>query len=347
MRSGAPSAGMSFAWTGTTTRRLHRAYEEARGAMGDGKPIMVICRHGEGQGRKLYGAFRAVALPHPARGEEYEAALKELGGRQAMRDTFTRCLEAYAETHPELVLVTGDLGFGVLFPYMKKFPDRFINAGISEQAMMSMAAGMALEGKTVVVYSIGNFPTLRCLEQIRNCCAYHEVNVKIVCVGAGFVYGHAGHDPSCHGGHERAAHPAGREGVRPRRRRGDGGRDGPPSSASLGWPTCASAAAASRISTRTGRWAGYRCGQALEQFPGTGRLYPHGRRHSGERRGSRAPAGGGRPACGRGQLPPPSSPWTRSICPACAAGRPLLFTLEEHTIVGGFGGAGVRICLRP
>ena len=82
-----------------------------------------------------------------------------------MRDTFTRCLEAYAETHPELVLVTGDLGFGVLFPYMKKFPDSFINAGISEQAMMSMAAGMALEGKTVVVYSIGNFPTLRCLEQ--------------------------------------------------------------------------------------------------------------------------------------------------------------------------------------
>ena len=109
-----------------------------------------------------------------------------------MRDTFTRCLEAYAETHPELVLVTGDLGFGVLFPYMKKFPDRFINAGISEQAMMSMAAGMALEGKTVVVYSIGNFPTLRCLEQIRNCCAYHEVNVKIVCVGAGFVYGTLG-----------------------------------------------------------------------------------------------------------------------------------------------------------
>lgn len=58
--------------------------------------------------------------------------------------------------------------------------------------MMSMAAGMALEGKTVVVYSIGNFPTLRCLEQIRNCCAYHEVNVKIVCVGAGFVYGTLG-----------------------------------------------------------------------------------------------------------------------------------------------------------
>ncbi|NLV58481.1 MAG: transketolase [Clostridiales bacterium] len=109
-----------------------------------------------------------------------------------MRDTFTRCLQDATRANPDLVLITGDLGFGVLFPFIKEFPDRFINAGISEQAMMSMAAGMALEGKTVVVYSIGNFPTLRCLEQIRNCCAYHEVNVKIVCVGAGFVYGTLG-----------------------------------------------------------------------------------------------------------------------------------------------------------
>ena len=109
-----------------------------------------------------------------------------------MRETFTRCLQDQARIDPNLVLITGDLGFGVLFPFMKEFPERFINAGISEQAMMSMAAGMAMEGKTVVVYSIGNFPTLRCLEQIRNCCAYHEVNVKIVCVGAGFVYGTLG-----------------------------------------------------------------------------------------------------------------------------------------------------------
>ncbi len=109
-----------------------------------------------------------------------------------MRDTFTRCLAEEARRNKDLVLITGDLGFGVLFPFIKEFPAQFINAGISEQAMMSMAAGMALEGKTVVVYSIGNFPTLRCLEQIRNCCAYHEVNVKIVCVGAGFTYGTLG-----------------------------------------------------------------------------------------------------------------------------------------------------------
>lgn len=109
-----------------------------------------------------------------------------------MRETFTRCLQEEAARNENLVLITGDLGFGVLFPFMKAFPDRFINAGIAEQAMMSMAAGLAMEGKTVVVYSIGNFPTLRCLEQIRNCCAYHEANVKIVCVGAGFVYGTLG-----------------------------------------------------------------------------------------------------------------------------------------------------------
>ena len=109
-----------------------------------------------------------------------------------MRETFTRVLAEVAREHPELVLVTGDLGFGVLFPFMKEFPDRFINAGIAEQGMMSMAAGLALEGKTVVAYSIGNFPTLRCLEQIRNCAAYHGVNVKIVCVGGGFVYGSLG-----------------------------------------------------------------------------------------------------------------------------------------------------------
>lgn len=109
-----------------------------------------------------------------------------------MRDTFTRCLQEQARVNRDLVLITGDLGFGVLFPFMKEFPERFFNAGIAEQAMMSMAAGMALEGKLVVVYSIGNFPTLRCLEQIRNCCAYHEASVKIVCVGAGFAYGNLG-----------------------------------------------------------------------------------------------------------------------------------------------------------
>lgn len=109
-----------------------------------------------------------------------------------MRDTFVRTLISLAKEDPNIELVTGDLGFGVLKPYWEAVPDQFINAGIAEQNMTTVAAGMALEGKTVFTYSIGNFPTLRCIEQIRNDCAYHNANVKIVCVGGGFVYGSLG-----------------------------------------------------------------------------------------------------------------------------------------------------------
>lgn len=109
-----------------------------------------------------------------------------------MRDTFVRTLIEEAKRNKNIELLTGDLGFGVLKPFYEALPDQFTNVGIAEQNMTTMAAGMALEGKTVFTYSIGNFPTLRCLEQIRNDCAYHNANVKIVCVGGGFVYGSLG-----------------------------------------------------------------------------------------------------------------------------------------------------------
>ncbi len=109
-----------------------------------------------------------------------------------MRDTFVKTLIELAKENKNIELVTGDLGFGVLKPFWEQLPDQFTNAGIAEQNMTGMATGMALEGKVVFTYSIGNFPTLRCLEQIRNDCAYHDANVKIVCVGGGFVYGSLG-----------------------------------------------------------------------------------------------------------------------------------------------------------
>lgn len=109
-----------------------------------------------------------------------------------MRDTFVNTLIAIAKEDKNIELITGDLGFGVLKPFYEQLSDQFINAGIAEQNMTSVAAGMALEGKSVFTYSIGNFPTLRCLEQIRNDCAYHNANVKIVCVGGGFAYGSLG-----------------------------------------------------------------------------------------------------------------------------------------------------------
>lgn len=109
-----------------------------------------------------------------------------------MRNSFIQELVNIASDNENIFLLSADLGFGVLDKFWDKYPERFINTGISEQNMTSTAAGMALEGNQVFTYSIANFPTLRCLEQIRNDIAYHNANVKIVSVGAGFAYGSAG-----------------------------------------------------------------------------------------------------------------------------------------------------------
>ena len=109
-----------------------------------------------------------------------------------MRNTFVKTLLEIAKKDKNVYIITGDLGFGVLKPFWEELPNQIINAGVAEQNMTSIAAGLAMQGKTVYTYSIGNFPTLRCIEQIRNDCAYHNANVKIVCVGGGFVYGSLG-----------------------------------------------------------------------------------------------------------------------------------------------------------
>lgn len=109
-----------------------------------------------------------------------------------MRDQFIKTLSSAVEINPNIILITGDLGFGVLDNFKKQFPNNFINAGVAEQNMTGIAAGMALEGKIVFTYSIANFPTLRCLEQIRNDVCYHNLNVNIVSIGGGFSYGPLG-----------------------------------------------------------------------------------------------------------------------------------------------------------
>ncbi len=106
-----------------------------------------------------------------------------------MRDDFVKRLTTLAATDPRIFLITGDLGFGVLTDFAKSLASQFLNIGIAEQNMIGVATGLALEGRIVFVYSIGNFPTLRCLEQIRNDACYHNANVKIVSVGGGFSYG--------------------------------------------------------------------------------------------------------------------------------------------------------------
>jgi len=109
-----------------------------------------------------------------------------------MRNAVVNRLFELAESNKRLVLITGDLGFGVLTDFAEKYPKQFLNAGVAEQNMTMLATGMALEGYIVFTYSIGNFPTLRCLEQIRNDVCYHDVPVKIVSIGGGFSYGPLG-----------------------------------------------------------------------------------------------------------------------------------------------------------
>jgi transketolase len=109
-----------------------------------------------------------------------------------MRDIFIKRLGELARNDRRIVLITGDLGFKVFDEYQRVYPDQFINAGVSEQNMTLLATGMALEGHVAFTYSIGNFPTLRCLEMIRNDAAYHEANVKVVCIGGGLGYGALG-----------------------------------------------------------------------------------------------------------------------------------------------------------
>jgi transketolase len=109
-----------------------------------------------------------------------------------MRDIFIGRLMEHAASDPRIMLVTGDLGFGVLTEFERRFPRQYLNVGVAEQNMTGVATGLALEGRTVFTYSIANFPTLRCLEQIRNDAAYHCANVKIVAIGGGFSYGQLG-----------------------------------------------------------------------------------------------------------------------------------------------------------
>ena len=109
-----------------------------------------------------------------------------------MRDAFLAALTSLAEKDKDVVLLTGDLGYGVFEEFEFRFPGQYFNVGVAEQNMTGVASGLSLEGKKVVTYSIGNFPTLRCLEQIRNDACYHDANITVVASGGGFSYGSLG-----------------------------------------------------------------------------------------------------------------------------------------------------------
>lgn len=107
-----------------------------------------------------------------------------------MRTAFIKELQTLAHANGNISLVVGDLGYSVVEDFARAYPDRFLNAGVAEQNMTGVAAGLALGGGfTVFTYSIANFSTMRCLEQIRNDVCYHHADVKVVIVGGGVAYG--------------------------------------------------------------------------------------------------------------------------------------------------------------
>ena len=109
-----------------------------------------------------------------------------------MRSVFNKTLLDIAHKDDRIYMILADIGFGEIEPFADAFPDRFYNCGVAEQNMTGVACGIAMEGNIAVTYSIANFPTLRCLEQIRNDVCYHNVNVKIVIIGGGLAYGALG-----------------------------------------------------------------------------------------------------------------------------------------------------------
>ncbi|HME06017.1 MAG TPA: transketolase C-terminal domain-containing protein [Bryobacteraceae bacterium] len=97
-----------------------------------------------------------------------------------------------AAADSRILLLTGDLGYMVMEPFRQQFPDRFFNVGVAEQNMIGLATGLAEAGFLPYTYSIATFASLRPFEFIRNGPVLHNLPVRMVGMGAGFEYGHAG-----------------------------------------------------------------------------------------------------------------------------------------------------------
>ena len=106
-----------------------------------------------------------------------------------MRSGIIKTIHELMRKDENIYFLTGDLGYHVLEDMQAEFPKRVINMGVAEQNMMSVAAGLALSGKKVYVYSIIPFATMRCFEQIRNDVCYNNADVTILGVGSGLSYG--------------------------------------------------------------------------------------------------------------------------------------------------------------
>src|ERR1051325_9413937 len=109
-----------------------------------------------------------------------------------MRRAFIQKLGEIAAKDDRVVLLTGGLGFMAMEPLKAAFPSRFFNVGVAEKNMIGLATGLGEAGLIPFAYSIATFATLRPFEFIRNGPVLHHLPVRIVGMGMGFEYGHAG-----------------------------------------------------------------------------------------------------------------------------------------------------------
>lgn len=124
--------------------------------------------------------------------------------KQQLRKAFIEKLTELAEQDSRVILIIGDVGFSFLEPFIARFPNQFLNAGIAEQNMMTMAAGMASVGWKPYVYTMSNFILLRPLEQVRNDICYASANVKLFGVKGGAAYKFLGMSHNLASGEETA-----------------------------------------------------------------------------------------------------------------------------------------------
>jgi transketolase len=109
-----------------------------------------------------------------------------------MRVAFLETLHELAAKDAKVCLLTGDLGFTVVERFAKSYPDRFFNIGVAEANMVGLATGMALDGWVPYCYSMASFISMRDYEQVRNGPLLHRLPIRLIGIGGGFSYGHAG-----------------------------------------------------------------------------------------------------------------------------------------------------------
>jgi transketolase len=109
-----------------------------------------------------------------------------------MRTSFIQTLQDLATIEDRIFLLTADDGFLVLDKFREKFPNRYLNVGVAEANMINVASGLAMSDKIVYAYSKAHFITTRCYEQIKLNLCYQNTNVKLIGSGGGLTYGSSG-----------------------------------------------------------------------------------------------------------------------------------------------------------